>query len=66
MIGLIAVCFINLIENLPMRFGANPKLVKREAMDLSAEPEEDFGFAELPAEMLNAKEYKQWERKDVS
>ncbi|MEM8735199.1 MAG: ATP-binding protein [Planctomycetota bacterium] len=38
------------------------KLIDGEQLDLSADPEEEFGYAELPAEMLNAKEYKRWEK----
>ncbi|MFK7737444.1 MAG: DUF87 domain-containing protein [Pirellulaceae bacterium] len=38
------------------------KRVDPRQLDMSADPEEDYGFAELPAEMLNAKEYKSWEK----
>lgn len=38
------------------------RVIERASLDLSADPEDDFGFAELPAEMMNAKEYKTWEK----
>jgi hypothetical protein len=34
----------------------------RGLLELGKQPEEEYGFSELPAEMLNSKQYKKWEK----
>lgn len=36
--------------------------IKPGTLELALQPEEDFRFADLPAELLNDKEYKKWEK----
>ncbi len=43
-------------------FWTQAKRLPRNSLALSPQPEADFAFSELPAEWINAKQYKTWEK----